>query len=134
MKKTLAILGCLCLAPALAANVTAPPPVYGLWQNPRATVRVRIGACGQMLCGTVAAATSSAQADARAAGVNPLIGVQLLQDYHQVDTDRWAGRVFVPDMGRTFSSRIVQVRPDTLQISGCLIGGMLCKSQLWTRV
>jgi uncharacterized protein (DUF2147 family) len=41
--------------------------------------------------------------------------------------------VFVPDMKRKFYSRIEQQGPDKLKISGCILGGLLCKSQYWTR-
>jgi len=116
---------------ALAAAPVAVPhdePV-GLWQNPRATIRVRTAPCGTALCGAIVAAAPTADA-----GVTSLIGTELLRDYRQIGPDRWAGTVYVPDMGHSFSSRIVQLSPDTLQISGCLIGGFLCKSQIWKRV
>ena len=121
---------------ALAAAPVAVPldqPV-GLWENPRATIRVRTAPCGAALCGAIVAASPTAEADARDAGVTNLIGTELLRDYRQIGPDRWAGTVYVPDMGHSFSSRIVQLSPDTLQISGCLIGGFLCKSQIWKRV
>lgn len=128
-----ALIGTLAAPLSAGMTATAAPPI-GLWQNPDGTIRVRTMPCGAALCGKVAAATQGALADARDAGVNPLIGVDLLRDYHAVGRHKWAGWVFVPDMGHSFSSRIVQVSPDTLRISGCLIGGMLCKSQIWTRV
>jgi len=58
----------------------------------------------------------------------------LLQDYRRVGTGSWTGRVYVPDMGRSFSSRIRQTSAATLSISGCLVDGLLCKSQVWHRV
>ncbi|MGE1070903.1 DUF2147 domain-containing protein, partial [Pantoea agglomerans] len=37
------------------------------------------------------------------------------------------------DRGRSFSSTIEQIDADRLKISGCLLRGWLCKSQIWTR-
>ena len=128
------------VALAIASSAVASPPVqppaapYGTWQNPRHSIAVRIAPCGTEICGQIVAATPAALQDARDSGVQKLIGVQLLSDYRQVRRGRWDGTVFVPDMGRSFSSHIVQIQPNTLRISGCLIAGMLCKSQDWTRL
>lgn len=107
--------------------------IYGTWSNPKGTIDVRTAPCGERLCGEIVRASPKAIDDARKKGVNQLVGLQLLQDYKR-RSDDWAGRVYVPDMGRTFSSRIAFVGPDQIRISGCLIGGILCKSQVWHRV
>jgi len=124
----------ICAATAAqAAPPTASTPI-GVWQNPRHSIEVRVEQCGNELCGKIVAASPEAQQDARDSGVNNLIGVQLLSDYRATGPGRWSGTVYVPDMGRSFSSHIVQATPNTLRISGCLIAGFICKSQDWTRL
>lgn len=118
-------------APPAAAGPA--PAAYGVWRNPRGTIDVRIAPCGVEVCGTIVRASPEAEKDAREGGTPKLVGVQLLQHYKQVAPDRWEGRVFVPDMGGTYSSHIVKVSPNALRISGCLLGGWLCKTQTWTR-
>ncbi|MBU6266932.1 MAG: DUF2147 domain-containing protein [Sphingomonadales bacterium] len=118
-----------CAAPALA---TGPMP-EGLWRNPRGDVEVAIAACGGSLCGTVAWAGQEAQADAREAGTPRLIGTPVLKDYRPAAAAMWQGEVFVPDIGRTFFSRIQMIDADHLRISGCLLHGLICKAQTWTR-
>lgn len=131
----IAMIATLLLALAAApAGAMTPNPVLGVWANPKGTLAVQTAPCGQNLCGAIVRATDQAMADARDAGIPRLIGIQLLQDYHPSNGRIWAGRVYVPDMGRTFSSRIEQMSPDTLKISGCLVGGFICKSQLWHRL
>ena len=121
---------------AAAVGVTPPPnPALGTWTNPRRTLAVRTAPCGPAkLCGAIIWAAPAAQADARAAAVARLIGTELLQDYRRDGAGVWKGRVYVPDMGRSFSSRIKQANPNELTISGCLIGGLFCRSQTWRRV
>lgn len=120
---------------ALAALSTAPPAALGTWRNPKNTLAVRTSPCDRgALCGAIIWAAPKALSDAKAAGVARLIGTQLLQDYRPVGHGSWRGRVFVPDMGKTFSSRITQTGPDQLTISGCLFAGLLCRSQVWRRV
>lgn len=123
------------LAPAPAAMIAPQAsPVVGVWANPKGTLTVRTAPCGDALCGIVVWAAATAQADARDAGAGRLVGMQLLQDYRHVGRDSWAGRVYVPDMGRSFSSRLRLTAPDRLTISGCLVAGFFCRSQQWHRM
>lgn len=115
------------------APVAAAAGVIGTWINPHGSVKVQTGACGDRLCGWVVWADAQAQQDARDSGVARLIGTELLQDYRATGDGRWQGRVYVPDMGRTFWSRIEQQGPNSLRISGCILGGWICKSQVWQR-
>lgn len=115
-----------------AATPMAAEPL-GVWINPRRTVKVAIRPCGEGLCGRVTWAAAEAIDDARDGGVDPLVGTELLQDYRPTGALQWQGRVFVPDLNRTFFSRIVAAGEGRLTISGCILGGLLCKSQIWTR-
>jgi len=124
----------MALAP-IAAQASAPSEtgVIGTWLNPKKSVKVQTGGCGDKLCGWVVWANSQATADAHDAGIDKLIGVALLQDYHATGPGRWQGRVYVPDMGKTYYSTIRQLDPNSLKISGCILGGWICKSQTWQR-
>jgi uncharacterized protein (DUF2147 family) len=119
---------------AAGGGAAADVPV-GRWANPKGSLAVQTGPCiDGGLCGRIVWASPQAQADARQAGIGDLIGTQLLQGYRRVGADSWTGRVFVPDMGRSFSSRIRRTSAGTLSISGCLVTGFLCRSQVWHRV
>lgn len=116
---------------ALPESATA---LSGEWVNPARRVHVELVACGAALCGRVTRASPQAIADAREGGVVPLIGRKLLESYVPRGPTRWQGRVFVPDWSRSFWSTINVLDLRTLKISGCMLHGMLCKSQLWTRL
>lgn len=125
-------------SPAVRAEpVMTPPavaqPLSGTWVNPKGSVKVKTGECGVNVCGWVVWANEQATADARAAGVDKLVGTLLLRDYRQVGTDQWQGRVYVPDMGGTYFSRMNRLDGDRLKISGCILGGWICKSQVWQK-
>ena len=127
----------MALALMLAASTSAlPPPVatpIGVWQNPKGTIRVRTRLCGNLLCGNIVWASAKAMAYAHDAGVNSLIGTELLSDYRRSGAARWTGQVYVPDQGRRFYSTIEQKSANDIRISGCILGGLLCKRQDWTR-
>ena len=121
-------------ARAATAAATSSDPVFGTWTNPRRTIAVKTAPCGTALCGAIVAASAEAQNDAREAGVEHLVGTELLRAYRKTGSNSWSGTVFVPDMARSFASHIVQRSPDMLRISGCILGGLICKSQDWTRL
>ena len=125
------------IAPLTAVAQPSPPAqqsqAHSTWINPYDSVEVETGDCGGKLCGWVVWATPEAEQDARDGGVQQLVGTELLQDYRQTGSNRWQGRVFVPDMGRTFYSTITRDQPGALRISGCILRGLICKAQLWHR-
>jgi uncharacterized protein (DUF2147 family) len=122
--------------PAASAQGQAAPPrtIDGIWINPHRSVAVRTGMCGGRLCGWIVWADAHAQDDARDGGVDRLVGTVLLEDYVPDGPDRWAGTVFVPDIGKRFDSRIEQSGADALTVKGCVLHGLFCKSQVWRRI
>ncbi|HEX8364809.1 MAG TPA: DUF2147 domain-containing protein [Allosphingosinicella sp.] len=105
----------------------------GVWRNPRNTVHVRIQPCGRAMCGTVVWASPRAQQKAREAGTRNLIGAQLFRQLQPQGTGTWGGRVFVPDRARTVAGTL-RVTGRSAIVSGCIVGGLVCRSQTWTRV
>jgi uncharacterized protein (DUF2147 family) len=128
-----AALGALALASTPLSAQAPATGVDGTWVNPHGSVKVKTGPCGDKLCGWVVWASPQALKDASDSGVAKLIGTELLQDYHSTGQGKWQGRVYVPDMGRSYYSTIQQEGPNSLKISGCILGGWICKSQIWQR-
>ena len=129
------MLSLIAMALAVAGqNAPAPPSVDGVWANPKGTVQVRTGSCGDKICGWIVWASPKAQEDARKKGVAQLIGTALLRSYRATDRGHWAGQVYVPDMQSAYYSTITLVDAETLNIKGCILGGLLCKAQVWRRV
>lgn len=128
-----------CLVSALLLLIlpaATPPPAqsFGLWSNPSGSVHVRAHRCGPSMCGTIVWANDKAQADARRGGTDPLIGAQLFRDFRRDEKGGWRGKVFVPDIGKTFSGSIRLLDENRLEGKGCLVGGLACRSQIWTRI
>jgi len=127
----------LMFALAIAGQDAAAPPtpvVEGVWVNPKGSVQVRTGQCGDKLCGWVVWASEKAKADTVKKGGGPLIGTKLLRDYQVSGRARWTGLVYVPDMGSSFGSTLTLLDAQTMRVKGCALGGLICKSQDWRRV
>lgn len=135
----LTALAALAAAAAAPVQVSAQVPdgaeaLYGTWRNPKNSVHVDIRPCGAGVCGYVVWASDKAKADARAGGTDQLLGLQLFRDFTPRENGVWRGKVFVPDLGRTFTGAAEPAGPNKLKARGCLFANVLCKSQTWTRV
>ena len=120
----------LLASPALAAS-----PIEGQWTNPARSVTVRIAPCGgNLLCGRVTSATSDARAKAAAAGTPRLVGTELMSRLVPAGGGAWQGEFFVPDRNVRAPGELRLLGPRTLEIEGCAVAGILCKTQQWTRV
>ncbi|EGI56750.1 hypothetical protein SUS17_375 [Sphingomonas sp. S17] len=123
----------------LAASVAEARVPAGVWANPSNSVQVRFAPCGrgqdaQLMCGTVIWASEQAKADAARGGSDRLVGTRLFTDFEEEEPGRWAGTVFIPDIGREVEGTITQVDAKTLVGEGCLFGGLGCRQQRWRRV
>ncbi len=116
------------------ANAASAAQPTGVWRNPKNSVHIKVQPCGDNVCGTVVWANARAQEKARKAGTPNLVGKQLFQEFRPAGAGSWNGRVFVPDMGRSFSGSLKAKGQNNMLAQGCLLGRFLCKSQTWTRV
>ena len=116
-----------------AMIATDPAPIEGRWKNPSGRVTVEIVACGEAVCGTVTSASDSARADARRGGTETLVGTQLMTGFKAAGTGKWRGRLFIPDLNHRSKAELRMLGNGQLKVTGCAVGRMICKSQLWTR-
>ena len=110
------------------------PTEETVWRNPQNSVHVRVYPCGQSMCGTVIWANEKAKAASARGGTPALVGTQLFRQFHLTAPHLWTGKIFVPDMNRTFSGTGKLLDRNTLVARGCLAKNFGCKSQTWTRV
>ncbi|MGN6058801.1 MAG: DUF2147 domain-containing protein [Sphingomicrobium sp.] len=115
-----------------AAPDSAQPSILGQWRSPGGNSIIAIAPCGNGLCGTVAWASDKAKEAARRTTAQ-LVGTQLLTGLEQKGTNRWQGKLFIPDKNMRANAKIELVNASQLKVSGCLAGKALCKSELWTR-
>jgi uncharacterized protein (DUF2147 family) len=128
------LLGAAVPLAAAQPAAAAQPSIYGTWLNPHGTVAVRTGPCSDRLCGWIVWASAQAQEDARDGGVTRLVGTALLEDYRPEGSGSWSGTVFLPDKGRRFYSEIEQVDANNMKVKGCILHGLICRSQVWRRI
>ena len=122
----------LAAAFALAAGAAlAADPIEGIWQtqpDQGAVALVQIAPCGGAYCGTIVK-TFKGQQEYR----SPNIGKQIVIGMTPSGEGAYAGKVLRPADNKVYNGK-AQVSGGALKLSGCVAGGLICKSQTWARV
>ncbi|WP_319530309.1 DUF2147 domain-containing protein [uncultured Cohaesibacter sp.] len=115
----------LMASPALAAD-----PVYGDWKSAPgdggAYVHVKIGPCGSKICGKITKVVGKK---------NPTsLGKSIIKNMNADGSGKYSGgTIWAPDKDKTYSSKM-KLSGNKLSVSGCVAGGLICRSQTWTRL
>jgi len=131
-----ALLALTLLVPGAA--MAAPAPVTGRWLTVDGKALVEIGACGPALCGRIARVLKprpggpavDANNPDKALRTRPIQGLTILSGFVG-DGDKWKGRIYDPESGRTYRSELRR-EGSTLKVKGCI--GPFCRTQDWTAV
>ena len=111
---------------ALAAD-----PIVGLWQtqpDEGALAHVQIAPCGQGFCGTIVR-TFKGRAEYR----SPNIGKQIVIGMTPSGQGSYRGKVLRPADDKVYNGKAA-VSGKTMTLKGCVAGGLICKTQTWTRL
>ncbi len=130
----LSLAGLLALGLALGAAQAAGGDPSGTWLTETGDSKVRLARCGGGYCGTLIS-TAGKGLDANnpdpALRGRSVVGVQIVTA--QTPTaDGYEGSLYNPKDGKTYSGSLKMTGPDTVVVSGCVLG-VLCKSQTWRR-
>ncbi|MFY0681158.1 MAG: DUF2147 domain-containing protein [Thalassovita sp.] len=113
-------------ATALTAGL-AQADIKGTWQTEPSdgvSLDVQIESCGKALCGHVVGVNGGGDA--------ALIGTQIIKEMTGSAADGYAGgKIFAPDTGKWYRSKISHSGRN-ISVSGCVAGGLICRSQIWT--
>ena len=131
MKQTILALGLVMFALPASAQSADPS---GTWVTQSGDTRVRIAKCGAEYCGIIAASTyqkDTNNADPKLRD-RAIVGVRMIWDL-KPDGDGYIGQLYNPQDGKTYTGKLKMTSAKTLQLSGCVFGGLICKSQTWAK-
>ena len=140
--RSLALLTVLALTGSGSAFAAEP---NGTWLTQTGGSRIRMADCGGALCGTIVwlkepndPDTGKPKLDKHNSDASkrtrPLIGVQIVLGMKPAGAGKWTGQVYNAEDGKTYSGNLTFTGGDSLQLQGCALGGLVCKSQTWTKV
>ena len=116
----------------------------GIWLTEKGEARLRVAPCDNALCATIIwlrdpidPATGKPQVDDANVDPNlrsrPIIGIHVAFDMKPSGTpDKWIGRFYNPEDGKTYDGQLTLVDADTLRAEGCFL--LICAGEAWKRV
>ena len=119
---------------AAPTQASAREAIEGIWKNRPNTLVVSIAPCGAALCGTVVEADQAAKDSVRKAGTANLVGTQVLTGLRKSAADTYTGQVFNPNLDIHAAGTITLVSPTVMIVKGCVLAGLICRQQHWTRI
>ena len=124
---------------ALALSLAATPAaaqanIEGHWTNPKHSTVVHVTRCdGGAYCAIVLKASAKAQANARKGGTKNFIGTEILR-VSPAGQNLYKGKAFDPESNMHVPATVRFVDAGTIEIQGCALFGLICKTQRWTKV
>lgn len=110
--------------------------VFGIWKTEEKDdgryLHVEVHACAgkpEQVCGTITGAFNGAS--------EANVGKPIIWDMqpHRRKTNRWDdGKIWKVDEDEVYDSEMKLRDDGILDVSGCILGGLICKGQDWTRV
>jgi uncharacterized protein (DUF2147 family) len=107
---------------AIAANGDS---IMGAWQRDDGIARVKVAPCGRVICMTNTYIKPGVN--------NEKVGERLEFDVKASGGSTLTGTVLDPKTGKSYSATI-DINGDTMTTNGCIMGGLICKGQSWTRL
>ncbi len=129
----------LCAAAIISMNSAASlaADAKGDWVRPNGASKIRIVSCGNALCGeliwlkTPRNDTANPDASKRS---RPLIGVQIVQSMTPTTkANQRKGKDYNAEDGKTYTGFIELTSANKLKLEGCVMGGLICKGETWSR-
>ncbi|MGY9049757.1 hypothetical protein P775_20935 [Puniceibacterium antarcticum] len=124
-------LSAIVLTLSLCAGAVWADPIEGTWQtepDDGSYALVGLKPCGTMICGTIER-TFNASGEYK----SPNIGKVLVINMVPQGNGAYEGKVWRPSNDKIYMGKM-QLDGNTVKLSGCVLGGLLCSKQTWQRV
>jgi uncharacterized protein (DUF2147 family) len=119
----------LCLALTaflLTTSSSLADDVLGTWLRDNGALQVKFEPCGDAICGNIVWLKPGSDSKAK-------VGQRLFFDMRPTGAKSWTGKAASPDNGSIYSGKM-SIEGSALSASGCMVGGLICKSANWRRV
>ena len=142
--RTTAIVAASAFALALMAvgPARAADPL-GTWLTGDKKGKVKIVNCGAAICGNLVWLAEPDGPDGKprtdennsnaSLRSRPLLGIPIVLSMTSAGGDKWEGKVYNSRDGGTYSGSFTMTGPNSANLRGCVAGGLICKTEAWTR-
>ncbi len=114
----------------LVAGSAMADPVHGTWKSQPGEsggyIHVKISACGSSICGKITKVVGNDNTS--------IVGRSIIKGMKAKGNGSYSGgTIWAPDTDKTFKSKM-SLSGNRLKVSGCVAGGLICRSQTWSRL
>jgi uncharacterized protein (DUF2147 family) len=118
--------------PAFASDPT------GDWRVEDGSANIRIVKCGESVWGVVGweqtpGGTDNENPDPTKRS-RPTLGMPILLDMKPAPDAKWAGEIYNAKNGKIYKASVRLTPTGGLRVEGCVLGGLFCGGEVWTRV
>ena len=89
-------------------------------------MHVKFDPCGDALCGNVVWVKPGSDVKAK-------VGQRLFYDMRRDGANSWSGKAVSPSNGSVYQAKM-SIEGSNLSMTGCVVGGLICRSAKWRRV
>jgi uncharacterized protein (DUF2147 family) len=111
------------MALVLMATNCGAEEIVGTWQSDEGTMRVKFESCGQATCGDVVWVKPGGDTKAT-------FGQRLFSDMRPDGESSWRGKA---NYNGSIYVSTMSLRGSVLTTTGCVMAGLLCKSDTWRK-
>ena len=123
MKVSRLVLATLVLSAVASSQAFAADPT-GTWVRPSTGTIVKFYSCGDALCAKVVGVKDKAK--------QATVGTVIMSGAAKSGDNTWKGDLLNTEDGQTYSG-VVTLTGGGLNLKGCVLGGIVCKGETWTR-
>jgi uncharacterized protein (DUF2147 family) len=136
----------LVLATSLAGALAQTPAVglEGAWLTEDASAKISFERCATTLCGRLVwlRAPNDPETGQPIRDKNnpdatkrtrPLLGIEIFSQLQPIGSVKWRAQAYDAEKAKIYEVTIELRSPDQLALTGCGLGGLICRTELWTR-
>jgi uncharacterized protein (DUF2147 family) len=109
----------------------------GDWQVEDGSAHIRIVICRGSLWGVIGWEKTPGKDTENpdpAKKSRPTLGIPILIDMKPGSGGKWEGQIYNAQNGKMYKSNVTLVSDNALKVQGCVLGGLFCGGETWTRV
>jgi uncharacterized protein (DUF2147 family) len=120
-----------------APSFAAAEDAIGTWKDADTGGITQVYSCEGGICIKVVTPSKAREKDDNnpdpALKGRSMAGVVIMAGAAKDGADRWKGKVYNSEDGKTYTGYIEVKSKDEVKLEGCVLGGIICKSHLWRR-
>ena len=111
---------------AFSAAGASAADISGTYVRPSTGTQVEFYDCGGKLCGKIVAVKDKAK--------EKTVGTVILKSASRSDDKTFKGELLNTEDGKTYNGVLTVVSAKEIKLEGCVLGGIVCKGENWTKV